>query len=308
MQDGTPGVTMSLAPETCADDRPPLGVLRDHDSDGGSSTVASAVPAEATAPPGELLRHEREERGLTIEDLWRTTKINRNTLRALEASDALHLPAPIYTRGFVKAYAREVGLNPESTADEYLRWLEPLHPQPLHAGEGDHAVAKEDVRHLLAATHGRRFTHLTLALAAIGLGVYLVSVYRSAGPTEYVDHTDADYANPAAQPDATPAAAQDTQPDAAAAALMDGPLRVEFVTEAECWLAARVDGERVFAKLLRPGERQTLDIADEIVLRVGEPGALSFSINGVTGRPLGPAGQPVTVRITRDNFREFLSS
>jgi hypothetical protein len=86
-----------------------------------------------------------------------------------------------------------------------------------------------------------------------------------------------------------------------------GPLRLELQPQGPCWLTANVDGTPVVAKLLQAGERHTLEASEELVLRVGDPAALSFSINGQAGRPLGRAGQPVNVRITKDNFREFLS-
>jgi len=49
-------------------------------------------------------------------------------------------------------------------------------------------------------------------------------------------------------------------------------------------------------------------VRDALVLRVGDPGACAFSINGRAGRLLTTAGTPVTVRITKDNFKEFVSS
>ena len=70
--------------------------------------------------PGEALQRAREAKGLSIDDLARTTKISRSVLLALEADDSAHLPAPVYTKGFLKAYAREVGLDPDRTAAEYL--------------------------------------------------------------------------------------------------------------------------------------------------------------------------------------------
>jgi hypothetical protein len=39
-----------------------------------------------------------------------------------------------------------------------------------------------------------------------------------------------------------------------------------------------------------------------ITLRVGDAGAVAYSINGATGRPLGRNGEVVTVRITNDNL------
>ena len=78
---------------------------------------------------GRLLKQAREAKGLALDDLSRTTKISRSILSALEAGDVAHLPSGIYTRGFVKAYAREVGLDPEEMADIYLGYIEHV-PSP----------------------------------------------------------------------------------------------------------------------------------------------------------------------------------
>ena len=302
VMDASPGLSMSLAPDACFDDRPPTG------SDATSSTLGRAVQPRLPDSPGTALRQRREARGLTLDDLWRTTKINKATLRALEDSDVLHLPAAVYTRGFVKAYAREVGLNPESAADEYLRAIEPLRAHHLLVDDGhlpplaDHAFpldANGDARNLLAANQVRRFSRVTFAIAALALVAYITSFYRGDEPAADVP------AIVASEPEASAAAIGS---DVTSATLAGAPLRIELFPQGPCWLSARVDGEPVVAKLLQAGDRETLDITDEAVLRVGEPGALSFSINGQQGRSLGPAGQAITVRITKDNFREFLSS
>jgi transcriptional regulator with XRE-family HTH domain len=299
---------MSLAPADCVDDRPdPVG------APGHPVTAGKRHPAPSL-PPGRFLRQQREERGLSLDDVARATKINKATLHALEATDVQHLPATIYTRGFVKAYAREVGLDPEWTADEYLRSIEPLRSVPPavaddllhHADVFEPVDTNGDARALLADNQLRRASRVTFALAVIGLVVYIASFYRtdpsSTPPPEEAaaaDTGDAARANGVA-------AAPDNAADAAPAAL-GAALRLELVPQAPCWVSARVDGERVVARLMKPGERQTLEIADEVVIRVGEPGAMSFSINGQTGRPFGPAGRPITVRLTKANFRDFLA-
>ena len=71
-------------------------------------------------------------------------------------------------------------------------------------------------------------------------------------------------------------------------------------------MAATVDGVRVVTALMHAGERHALAVRAGAVLRVGNAGAFAYSINGVSGRPLGRAGQVVTVRITPDNYREFI--
>jgi hypothetical protein len=61
-------------------------------------------------------------------------------------------------------------------------------------------------------------------------------------------------------------------------------------------------------RLMNPGERTTITAREQLILRVGDPAALVFSLNGASGRSLGSAGQPVTLRITTQNYRDYLAS
>src|SRR6516225_6280554 len=68
---------------------------------------------------GESLRREREMRGVTLEEIAATTKINLRFLQALEAEDFGKLPGGIFTRGFLRAYASYLGLDTEPILAEY---------------------------------------------------------------------------------------------------------------------------------------------------------------------------------------------
>ena len=72
--------------------------------------------AEAQAPPDSLgpwLRGQREALGLGIEEVERETRIGRRYLEAIEGERYELLPAPVYARGFVRGYARCLGLDEE---------------------------------------------------------------------------------------------------------------------------------------------------------------------------------------------------
>jgi len=117
---------------------------------------------------------------------------------------------------------------------------------------------------------------------------------------------------PVADSDATPADGRSGGTnDAAPAALGDdtpiGPLVIHLTPKGPCWLAAAVDGRPRFARLLQAGESETIEAHDELVLRVGDPGTLVYSINGRAGRLVGEPGEPINIRITRSNFRQFIS-
>lgn len=69
---------------------------------------------------GERLRREREMRGISLENIAESTKIGTRLLRALEDEQFELLPGGIFNKGFVRAYAKFLGLNEDETVTEYL--------------------------------------------------------------------------------------------------------------------------------------------------------------------------------------------
>jgi cytoskeleton protein RodZ len=69
---------------------------------------------------GEKLRRERELRGITLEEVAIATKIGTRSLRALEEEKFSELPGGVFNKGFVRAYARYVGIDEEQAVSDYL--------------------------------------------------------------------------------------------------------------------------------------------------------------------------------------------
>src|SRR5687767_14932404 len=89
---------------------------------------------------GEELRREREIRGISLKEIADATKISRRFLEAIERNDHKTLPAPVFTRGFVREYARYLGLNSEEMVNRYN-----------FAAAGDDRIEKSD--HLERLVH-----------------------------------------------------------------------------------------------------------------------------------------------------------
>jgi cytoskeletal protein RodZ len=80
------------------------------------------VPMVDRARPdfGTSMRHLREERGVSLRQIADATKISVSALEALERNDISRLPGGIFSRAFVRAYAVEVGLDPEQTVRDFM--------------------------------------------------------------------------------------------------------------------------------------------------------------------------------------------
>jgi len=69
---------------------------------------------------GQKLRREREKKQITLDQLALRTKVAASLLRSLEAGECLRWPGGIYSRGFVRAYAEGIGMDPEHTVGLFV--------------------------------------------------------------------------------------------------------------------------------------------------------------------------------------------
>ena len=69
---------------------------------------------------GERLRREREMRGISLDEVAATTKIGTRLLRALEEEQFDQLPGGIFNKGYVRAYAKHLGIDEDQAVADYL--------------------------------------------------------------------------------------------------------------------------------------------------------------------------------------------
>jgi cytoskeleton protein RodZ len=81
-----------------------------------------------TITVGGQLRQARQQANVTLERIAARTKIRLRFLEAIDADDFDRLPDGVVRRGHLRAYAREVGLDPEQIVDCYLREQESHKP------------------------------------------------------------------------------------------------------------------------------------------------------------------------------------
>jgi len=82
-------------------------------------------------PVGQFLRRRREERQMSVEEISRSTRVPMDSVTRIEADQFDELPGEVFVRGFLKSYARAVGVPPEDvlaryTASRRVAWVTPL--------------------------------------------------------------------------------------------------------------------------------------------------------------------------------------
>ncbi len=85
--------------------------------------------SDVTPTPGAVLRAERESLGVTVREVSETLNLGMSVVEAIEADDYGRLPGPVYTRGYVRAYARLLELDPEPLLTALPRPEEPAPPR-----------------------------------------------------------------------------------------------------------------------------------------------------------------------------------
>jgi len=120
---------------------------------------------------GDELRRQRELRQISLREISDATKINIRFLEALERNDFTHLPGGQFNKGFIRAYSRHIGLDPEKLVDAYMEELQRQESES-HPDAGATEVPRAPRRLSARAVLG--VIALIIMLAGFGLAVWLL--------------------------------------------------------------------------------------------------------------------------------------
>ncbi len=261
---------------------------------------------------GETLRKEREKRGVTLESVSEGTKIGTRFLRALEAGQFDQLPGGVFNKGFVRAYARHVGLDEEKTVADFMAASGQSAPDP---GEttGKMAGAKENPKPSRKGTDPIRITEASqpaakqqgepiareIPWAALAALLFLVVVVLAGA--RYAFHLRRAKAEPAqsspvTSPHHAPSATTSPSPAAPTPAPVSlSALQLVIHAREDSWLSITTDGVTQGEIMLLAGTDKTVQADKDILLKAGNVGGLSFVWNGAKLASQGEEGEVITL-------------
>lgn len=276
---------------------------------------------------GDKLKREREMRGVTLDEIADSTKIARRHLEALESEDFGSLPGGVFNKGFVRAYARFIGIDEDQAVADYAavnqEVLPPEDQFPLEIHEKpNRELNPRSLRYLPLIGSA-----VALVLVVAGYAMYRtrhhqgdgvsVAAQTEQGTQEAKNDRDriaqpARSAEPAKQEGrmvavtenvAQPAderqvasAAPSSRPSEPAKPKALPPEHSFFViikAKEDAWISVVADGHRVSHGILKADKQRFVRAGKEILLTTGNAGGIDVSFNG---RPLGAIGNESEAR------------
>lgn len=266
---------------------------------------------------GEELRREREIRGISLKEIADATKISKRFLEAIERNDHKTLPAPVFTRGFVREYARYLGLNSEEMVNRYNfaavgddRIEQSAHLERLTTPQAPPMARKKlplkGIPPPYARVDRNVYILLIVVVALAGVSYWALKHRREARANDErlsVEAKAVSAPTPAPKPVAPPQTPT-------AAPQPGGPEKLVLSLEVyePSVVILEADGQTVINDELRRGYHRTLEAKDRFRFRtIGNAAGIVMTLNDKPVPALGRDGQVLhDVVLDRDSLQKML--
>lgn len=221
-----------------------------------------------STPLGERLKATRNDKGWSLDEAARQCGVRREFLSALERHDLAALPTVGYGLGYVRAYARVLGLDTGQAVADFKRDSEV--PEDLNRPDSPHFVPKRRIRLPRGSVPALGAVACVVMLGA-WYGVQLDTVASPDTATVMID----------------PNTVEDSAPTP------DTVLTLR--TTAPSWISIRdARGRRIINRVFITGESWQMDVGSAYTVDVRDAGAVELLIGETSLGALGPQGEPLS--------------
>ena len=279
---------------------------------------------------GEELRRLREDKRLSLREISDATHIGSRFLQAIEADNYSILPGGIFNRGFVRSYARYVGLDEEQALVLYNQQLE------AQGGEAPRTTAPswDGIDEEVSSPWGT-IALIVIILLLLSAGVY--TAYRwfkgedatsqlvitspvptasltaspspdlSGSPSLTATLSESPSLSPTTGISLSPTPTTSPSPTASPAPPLTGNLQVKVqIGENQCWLKVKSDANPAAEGTLNPGDVREFAASEKMVMSFGNAVGITATLNGRPMKLPLTKGVSSYVVLTKDNYQTFL--
>lgn len=243
---------------------------------------------------GEILRSEREKKGLSVKDIEIGTSIRTLYIKAIEENDYKVVPGEVYLKGFIRNYANYLGLDAQSIMEVYKQSQEPQMP-----AEKTPEVQKKPQEQAPKAAEPREQSGSKSK--GVGLIATVLFVIIAAGGAFWWfagGQAPSPVKETKPAPTAPKAPTQPAQPEKAAPLPQTKPVMITAKFTANCWTLVMADGKEIYQGTVKAGDTLSWEAEKNITVKLGNAGAAELTYNGQPAGKLGENGEVVEKTFT----------
>lgn len=223
---------------------------------------------------GEKLKEVREAKGYSLDYIEEETKIRKLYINALEQETFEVLPPRVYATGFVRRYSKFLGLNADEMVAEFQSrayYKESIHEEIAQ-------ISQKEVDIGFPVLYRNILAGIVFLVIAIWTGKLVLGYI-----TGRIDVPDQQVAVP---PKVEEPVKQTSPPVPEVKKAL-----VLIEARQDCWLNVVVDGETVFTKIIKAGDKQEFEGKESVYIKAGNAGGIDITFNGKKVEPIGKYGE-----------------
>jgi len=248
--------------------------------------------------PGARLKKIRLEKGISLEEAHKKTKIHLNILKALEEDSPISLN-PVYIRGFLKIYCKFLGVDP---ADYITDYKEPSPKiSPILKVEDKLAWTEKEISlKIFSLKIPIKIKSLIILISSI---LFVIFFFYLGISISLKKQKSSLVTSPL---EVKPALTKLEPKSQIPSSLKPTPLktiRLTIAVKENCWIKVRVDGRLLAQRNFKKGTSETWEAKDKIELALSNASAVDLIVNDQHFSNLGKRGQVIrSILITKEGL------
>lgn len=232
---------------------------------------------------GELLRAEREKKGLSIKEIEAAISIRALYINAIEEGNYTIVPGEVYLKGFIRNYANYLGLNGQEIVASYRQEQAPVVPEVVEAPA--EPVARAKTKHTTTSTNNNSKKLFIISLLVVCVAGSAWWLLGNQSPSKEPVETKQ------VQPLQSPTAPIATQPTTPVAPVQSKPVVIIAKYTEQCWTSVVADGKQIYEGTPKSGETITWEAEKNITITAGNAGGMDITYNGQAVGKIGQKGE-----------------
>jgi cytoskeletal protein RodZ len=241
---------------------------------------------------GEVLRNEREKKGLSVKEIEIATSIRSLYITAIEEGNYSIIPGEVYLKGFIRNYSNYLGLDGQEIMDLYRQNQLPVAPVNETITPKKKEPPSEQEQPTKRNTNGIKWMTVSLLFICVAGGAWwLLDSSKSIEEPKITKQVQPAPKTPAEPtPEKVPAP---TTPSMPSVPVQSKPVVITAKYTEQCWTSVTADNKNIFEGIPKEGDTITWEAEQNVTIKAGNAGGVDITYNGQPAGKLGANGEVV---------------